>query len=43
VSYDIPMREENEEVLIEESNYDHLASESQINKIRKFKKQKGRP
>ena len=35
------MREENEEVLIEDSNYDHLNSESQVNKICKFKRQKG--
>ena len=35
------VREENEEVLIEDSYYDHLNSESQVNKICKFKRQKG--
>jgi len=39
--YEIAGREENEEVLIEDSNCNHLNSESQVNKIYKFKRQKG--
>jgi len=41
--YEIAGREENEEVLIEDSNCDHLNSESQVNKTCKFKRQKGTP
>jgi len=37
---DIAGREENEEVLIEDSNYDYLNSEIQVNKICKFNIQK---
>ena len=43
VPYEIPGREENEEVLIGDSNYDHLNSESQVNKICKSKRQKRPP
>ena len=38
--YEIAWREENEEALFEDSNFDHLNSESKVNKICKFKRQK---
>ena len=41
--YDIRRTEENEEVLIEDSNYGHLISENQVNKICKSKRQKKTP
>jgi len=38
--YDIPRGEDNEKVMVEVSNYHHLEYKSQVNKIRKSKKDK---
>jgi hypothetical protein len=43
VSYETSRREDEEEAMAEDSNYSHLDSQSQANKIHKSKRQKRPP